>query len=144
MGLGDFQIREGRSSDRHVRGSNRVFGLAFGMLFLIVALLPAWFDGPPLRWAIVFSALLFSAALFLPRSLALPNRAWGLLESRLQRALNAIIMFLLFFGFVTPMALLLRVTRRDLLHLRFDRVGESYWSPRRFPGPPPESLSKPF
>ena len=46
---------------------------------------------------------------------------------------TAIAMALLFYGLVTPVALLLRAFGRDPLRLRFDPGADSYWI-RRPPG----------
>ena len=48
---------------------------------------------------------------------------------------------LLLFGFFMPLALLLRLVRRDALRLRLDPHAESYWIDRRPPGPQPGSMS---
>jgi len=50
----------------------------------------------------------------------------------------------IFFLAVTPTALIMRLSRKDPLRLRFDRNAESYWMNREPPGPAPDSLKNQF
>jgi hypothetical protein len=73
------------------------------------------------------------------------NRWWlqlGLLLQ--QRLVTPVIMALLFFGTVTPIALVLRLLGKDLLRLRLDREADSYWIERRPPGPAPDTMRNQF
>ncbi len=126
------------------RRSHRAFGIVFGLVVAAIGALPLLGGGELHRWALALGAVLIGLALFLPRSLALPSRLWGRIESRIQRVVSAAILFLLFFGVVTPMALLLRALRRDLLPLGLHREAPSHWTARRWPGPPAEMLKNPF
>jgi hypothetical protein len=126
------------------RRSHRAFGIAFGAVVAAIGALPLLGGGELHRWALALGAVSIGLALVLPRSLALPSRLWGRAESRIQRVVSAAILFLLFFGVVTPMALLLRALRRDLLRLKRRREGPSHWTARRWPGPPAEMLENPF
>jgi hypothetical protein len=50
----------------------------------------------------------------------------------------------MFFIVVTPIGLLLRMLKKDILRLRIDRQAPSYWIPREPPGPAPESMKNQF
>ena len=55
-----------------------------------------------------------------------------------------VVMGLLFFLTVTPIALIMRALGKDPLRLKRDDAAASYWILRQPPGPPPESLRRQF
>ena len=62
----------------------------------------------------------------------------------LHKIVNPIIMGLMFFFTVTPIALIMRILRKDLLNIRFDPVAKSYWIKRDPPGPASDSMRQQF
>lgn len=47
------------------------------------------------------------------------------------RIVSELMLVALYFGIITPMALLARAIGRDRLHRRFEREARTYWTPRR-------------
>ena len=132
------------SHKKVVAGSDRSFGLVFAAFFVIVALLPAS-HGAPLRWwALGLAAGFAIVAFIVPRVLHPLNRAWLALGLLLHHVVNPVIMAVMFFGAILPMALLLRALGKDLLRLKRDPQAASYWIPREQPAPAPGSMSKQF
>ena len=127
-----------------VMGSNRSFGLVFGGFFVLVALLPAIHGAPVRLWALGVAAAFVAAAFLAPRLLQPLNRAWFALGLLLHHVVNPIIMAVMFYGAILPMALLLRALGKDLLRLKRDPKADSYWIVREPPGPAPGSMSKQF
>jgi len=129
-------------------GSERSFGLVFGAVFIIVALLPllTMSDQPgSLRlWALFVAAFFTITALTMPRLLALPNKLWFRFGLLLHKVVNPLIMGLLFFVTITPIGLLMRSFGKTPLKLGFDKSAESYWIPRTPPGPAPETMKRQF
>ena len=127
-----------------VMGSNRSFGLIFAVFFCLVALLPA-VHGAPVRWWALGVAILFTAVAFLaPRALSPLNWVWFKLGMLLHHVVNPIIMAVMFYGAILPMALLLRALGKDVLRLKRAPESASYWIPREPPAPAPGSMSKQF
>jgi len=125
-------------------GSNRSFGLVFAGFFAIVALLPL-IQGAPARWWAFGVAVAFAAAAFLvPRALQPLNRAWFKLGILLHHVVNPVIMALMFYGAILPMAILLRGLGKDLVRLKREPESDSYWIPREPPAPAPGSMSNQF
>ena len=125
-------------------GSDRSFGLTFAVVFLIIALLPLR-HGLGLRWWAVALAVAFAlAALLAPRLLAPLNRLWARLGDLLHKITTPLVMGLLFFGALTPVASILRLSGKDPLRLKRDGKAASYWIERRPPGPAPDSLHQAF
>jgi hypothetical protein len=126
------------------RGSDRSFGLVFAAALLVVALFPL-VHGRELRWwAVALSLAFFAAALIRPALLAPLNRLWFRLGLLLGRVTNPLVMGVVFFLVVTPMAVIMRLRRKDPLRLRIDRKACSYWIERVPPGPAPASMTNQF
>ena len=62
----------------------------------------------------------------------------------MSRVVSPIVMGLMFYLIITPMAFALRLFGADLLRLTFEREHPSYWIERVPPGPLPESMSQQF
>jgi Saxitoxin biosynthesis operon protein SxtJ len=125
-------------------GSDRSFGLVLCAFFALVGALRIW-KGEPWSWAwFTAAAVALILALFWTRPLKPLNRLWFQFGMLLYKIVNPIVMGLLFYLTVTPMALLLRILGKDLLRLRRDPAAKSYWIVRQPPGPPPESMKNQF
>ncbi len=124
--------------------SDRSFGVVFAIFFLVVALLPLWSREAARTWALVASGAFLAGALVAPRALRPLNRAWMLLGGALHRIASPVALAILFYGVVTPTALVMRLAGKDPLRLRRDPQARSYWIARTPPGPPPESLKDQF
>lgn len=140
-----MQTHETVSSFRKVEiGSNRKFGLAFAVLFCLVALWPLVHHGAPRWWALPVGAALLVTALFAPHWLAPLNWGWFKLGLALNRIVSPILMGVLFFGAVVPLAWFLRQRGEDLLSLKRAPEAETYWIARDPPGPAPGTMTKQF
>jgi hypothetical protein len=105
----------------------RSFGLIVGGGFAVVALAPAVFRGhSPRLWALVVAFLLAAAALVAPLVLRPIFRAWMWIGELLGWVNTRIILLLVYYVVIVPIGVLLRLTGKDLLHLKFDRQAESY------------------
>jgi hypothetical protein len=60
----------------------------------------------------------------------------------LGRPAGRLLLWLLFFGVITPLAVLLRLFGKDILRLKRDVGAASYWISRDPPGPQPESMTR--
>ena len=133
-----------RERDAVKGSSNRSFGVVFAVVFAIIGLFPL-IGGSSVRWwslivAGVFLALAFAA----PKLLSPLNRLWMRFGLLLHRIVNPLVMALLFFLVVTPIALLMRLFGKRPLHLETEPDAESYWIPRDPPGPEPETMKQQF
>lgn len=125
-------------------GSDRSFGIVFTVFFAIVGCLPLISGGEPRIWALGVSGGFLAVALIIPKILHPLNVVWMKFGALLNKIVSPIVLGMLFFLTVTPMAILLRLFGKDLLRLKFDKDAETYWIHRTPPGPPPESMSNQF
>lgn len=136
---------EDLNRDQHVEGSSdRSFGLVFAAVFLVIAVIPL-FHGEAIRWWSVGVAVIFAlVALLKPALLAGLNRLWMKLGLLLGKVVSPIALGILFYIVITPIGLMIRLTGKDPLRLKFDPDAASYWIPREPPGPPPGSMNNQF
>ena len=83
------------------------------------------------------SGLFLVVAVAAPRLLAPLNRLWYRFGLLLHRIVNPVVMGLLFYATVTPIALVMRLVGKDPLHRAFDPQARTYWIERSPPGPKP-------
>src|SRR5688572_16553774 len=107
-------------------GSDRAFGYFFAVLFGGLGAYALW-TGREWGWiATGVGVVLALAAAIAPRVLHRANRAWFALGMLLARFVNPVVLGLLFFVVVTPMALLMRAFGKRPLFLRFDPGAKTY------------------
>ena len=123
-----------------LEGGRRVISDAFALLAGYLAWKGSTWWPLPLAAAPVFLIL----ALTRPALLAPLNRAWTRLGLLLGAIVAPVVMGVIYFGLITPMALLARLLGKDFLRLRLDRQAPSYWIDRQPPGPPPLSMKNQF
>jgi len=128
------------------RSSERSFGFVMAAALAVVTFLPLLraHSGEPRWWALGLCALFLILALFWQAPLKPLNIAWTKLGLLLYHVVNPIVLGLLFFVTVTPLALLMRALGKDPLRLRREPQAVSYWIHRDPPGPPPQSMKNQF
>ena len=113
-------------------------------VLLILALWPLVHGGALRWWALMASGLVALVTVAAPALLTIPNGLWQRFGLALHRVISPIVLGIMFYMVVTPMALLMRAFAKDLLRLRFDASAESYWIKREPPGPRPDSMPHQF
>ena len=117
-------------SEKIRAGSSRAFGFVFAGISAIVALWPL-LNGAPIHLSAAGIAFVFAAMAMLKPSLLQPlNRLWFQFGMLLHKIVNPLVMGLLFFITVTPIALVFRLIGKDPLNRKLDRNCESYWIER--------------
>jgi hypothetical protein len=140
-----MQTHETVSSFRKVAsGSNRKFGIVFGLLFGIFSAWPLFHHNSPRWWLLLIAAGFLASALLVPHWLAPLNRAWFKLGIALNKIVSPLVMGGLFFGAVVPIGWYLRKKGKDLLHLKLSPEAATYWIEREPPGPAQGTLTKQF
>jgi hypothetical protein len=124
--------------------SDRSFGVVFTGVFLVVTFGPVLSGGAPRWWALAVAGVFLAVSIFRPALLAPLNRLWTRFGLLLNRVVNPIVMGLLFFLIITPIAVVMRVMGKRPLQTDLDRTAASYWVKREPPGPAPESMKQQF
>jgi hypothetical protein len=136
---------EDLTREQHVEGSSdRAFCLVFAGVFLLIALGPLRHAHAPRWWALGVAAVFALVALVKPSLLAPLNRLWIKLGVLLGKVVSPIALGILFYGILTPVGAIIRLTGKDPLRLKLDPNADSYWIVRKPAGPPPHSMTNQF
>jgi len=136
---------EDLNREQHKAGSSdRTFGLVIAGVCLVVALGPLRHGHAPRWWVLAVAGVFSLIALLRPVLLARLNRLWTRLGVLLGKVASPIALGVLFYGVITPVAIVIRLTGNDPLRLKLDRDADTYWIAREPPGPPPDSMSRQF
>ena len=125
--------------------SERTFGFVFTGIFLIVSAY-LWSQDSKTTTIQIFLvlALVFLAlALLMPVALRPLNKAWYKLGLLMGRVVSPIVLGILFFILISPIAIVMRLAGRDPLKLRKQDV-QSHWIDRAPPGPESASFKDQF
>ena len=107
-------------------GSNRGFGIVFFIVFLLIALYPL-LKGNDLRiWSLIISFIFLALGLINSKILTPLNRLWFKFGLLLGRFISPLIMGIIFFSVVTPIGIIMRLLKKDLLNLKYNKK-ETYW-----------------
>ena len=106
--------------------SNRSFGIVFFIVFLLIALYPL-LKGNDLRiWSLLISFIFLALGLINSKILTPLNRLWFKFGLLLGRFISPLIMGIIFFVVVTPIGIIMRLLKKDLLNLKYNKK-ETYW-----------------
>ena len=106
--------------------SNRSFGIVFFIVFLLIALYPL-LKGSDLRiWSLVISFVFLVLGLINSKILTPLNRLWFKFGLLLGRFISPLVMGIIFFVVVTPIGIMMRLLKKDLLNLKYNKK-ETYW-----------------
>ena len=106
--------------------SNKSFGLVFFIVFLIIAIYPIFKNGDIRIWSLIISFIFLSLGLINSKILTPLNKIWFKLGLLLGKIVSPLIMLFIFFFVVTPIGLLMKILKKDLLNLKFNNE-KSYW-----------------
>ena len=107
-------------------GSNRSFGLVFFVVFLLIAIYPFLKDGTTRIWSLIISFIFLVLGLLNSNLLSPLNKLWFKFGLFLGKIISPIIMGIIFFLVVTPIAVIMRLLKKDLLNLKFEE-NNTYW-----------------
>lgn len=136
--------------DRHQKlevGSNRGFGLTVGGVLIAIGAIRGFLSEELASLEIgLLSAggALVVLAVIAEGVLSPLNKAWMKLGLLLSKIVTPVVMGLIFYTTVTPIGLIMRLLRKDLLRIKRDPETDTYWIQRDPPGPEPESIRRQF
>ena len=117
-------------------GSDRAFGCTVGSVLMVIGATKAFVAEavPPAAFLIFASGgLLLVLGIFAPSRLSKLNKIWLKIGAAIAKVVNPIMLTVLFFLLITPMAVVLRILGKRPLHLSPDRTAPTYWIEREPP-----------
>ena len=108
--------------------NNITFGILFFVFFLIIGLYPLALVGVIRIWSVFLSLVFLIITIIRPNLFTFLNRSWIQFGILLGKIISPIIMGLVFFFVVTPIGILVRILKKDVMCLK--RGESSYWIDR--------------
>ena len=108
--------------------SNITFGIFFFIFFLIIGLYPLVSVQVIRIWSVVLSLVFLIITIIRPNLFTFLNRSWIQFGIFLGKIISPIVMGLVFFFVVTPIGILVRILKKDVMGLK--RGISSYWIDR--------------
>ena len=112
--------------------SNRSFGIVFFVVFIIVSIYPLTNDQDIRLWSLIVSLIFLILGLLNSKLLKPLNWLWFKFGLLLGGIVSPLIMGIIFFSVVTPIGLIMKILRKDLLNLNFNN-NRSYWIEKNEP-----------
>tara|TARA_B100001057_G_scaffold500807_1_gene618001 strand:- start:3239 stop:3616 length:378 start_codon:yes stop_codon:yes gene_type:complete len=122
------------------KSSNRSFGILFFILFLILSLWPLKNSGTINYYFIAISGIFLILGLINSKLLTPLNKSWIKLGEILGLVVAPFVMLVIFFALITPLSFLIKIFRKDLLNLKFNK-SSTYWTDKKNE---PSSMKKQF
>ena len=113
------------------QSSNRSFGILFFILFLVIGLWPLKNTENPNLYILIISGIFLVLGILNSKILSPFNKAWIKLGELLGTIIAPIVMALVYFVVLTPISLIVRISGKDLLELKFLKKRETYWIKRK-------------
>jgi hypothetical protein len=107
------------------RKDNITFGILFFILFLIIGLYPLKSEGLIRIWSVVLSLVFLIITIIRPNLFTFINKLWIQFGILLGKIISPIVMGLVFFFVVTPIGILVRIFKKDVMGLK--RGANTYW-----------------
>jgi len=127
-------------TDREVRK----FGVTIGVVLLLVAAFLFWKNRSSALYFAIAAPAFAGLAWSLPGLMRPLYRGWMALAVAMGFVMTRVILTVLFYGMFTPIALVMKLLRKDPLHERFDKQAETYWVKREPHTYEPQSSERMF
>ena len=107
-------------------GSNKSFGIVFFIVFFIISIYPLLSHNEIRLWSLIISIIFLVLGLLNSKLLTPLNKIWFKFGLLLGKVVSPLVMGLIFFFVVTPIGILMRMLKKDLLNLKFNKK-TTYW-----------------
>ena len=112
--------------------SNKSFGIVFFVFFLIVAIYPLINNSDIRIWSLVISIFFLILGLINSKLLTPLNKLWFKFGILLGKIISPLVMGIIFFLVVTPIGILMKILKKDLLNLNYNN-NKTYWIEKNEP-----------
>jgi len=107
-------------------GTNRSFGIVFFLVFLLISIYPILKDGNIRIWSLAIAIIFLLLGIANSKLLSPLNKLWFKFGLLLGQIVSPLIMGLIFFVVVTPIGIIMRLSNKDLLNLKYNK-NKTYW-----------------
>lgn len=114
------------------KSSNKSFGLVFFVVFLLIAIFPLLKQEDIRIWSLIISFIFLVLGLLNSEMLSPLNKIWFKFGILLGIIVSPLVMGIIFFVVVTPIGLVMKLLKKDILNLKFNKHN-SYWVEKNEP-----------
>ena len=108
----------------------RKFGLTVGGVLILIAVLLFYFNKSSAPYFGVIGAILFITGIIIPQVLKPLNKIWMGLAIVLGFFMSRLILAILFYLILTPIAFIAKLVGKKFMFLKYDKSVKSYWEKR--------------
>lgn len=108
-------------------GKDKNFGFVFSFVFFTLFAVHYFREGQIKSIPLALSILFLAVSLALPQLLRPLNKLWAQFGLLMQKIISPLILAFLYFFIFTPIGLVLRVLKKDVLNLRQSADEKTYW-----------------
>ena len=109
--------------------NNKSFGILFFIVFFLIAVWPMLNESQIRIWAIILSLAFLFLGIINSKLLSPLRFAWIKFGESLGKIIAPIIIAIIYFFIITPIALVMRSVGKDLLKIKLQKT-QSYWVKR--------------
>tara|TARA_B100001123_G_C14322332_1_gene635745 strand:- start:61 stop:456 length:396 start_codon:yes stop_codon:yes gene_type:complete len=109
--------------------SNKTFGILFFIIFLLYGIWPIFYSNDIRIWSLIVGLIFLILGLLNSKILTPLNNAWIKFGELLGKIISPLVMGFIFFLVITPISLIMKLFRKDLLNLKYQDT-KSYWIKR--------------
>ena len=106
--------------------SNKSFGVVFFVVFFLIGIYPLLDQNHVKTWSIFISLIFLFLGLINSNLLTPLNKIWTKFGLLLGTLISPIIMAIIFFIVVTPIGMIMKILKKDLINLKKNNIS-SYW-----------------
>ena len=111
-------------------GSDRNFGYVFAAIFMIFSLWPMLSGKSPIYILLFISVIFLLISFFKSKILKPLNKIWFKFGLLLGAIIAPIVMMCIFFLIVTPIGIIMKLLKKDIIKKNYDHNISTYWIKR--------------
>jgi len=123
--------RSAPTEDMEYMKELRKFGFQLGLGLNILGCIMFYRYKPHFIWFSIIGSFALALAIIRPALLVFIKKVLDLVILSIGRITNVVTLVTAFYLIFTPIAIILKLFRKDLLHQRIDKRAISYWTKRR-------------
>ena len=108
------------------KSSNKSFGIVFFLVFFLIGIYPVLNSNDLRFWSLFLSLIFLILGVMNSKILTPLNRIWFKFGMFLGTIVSPFVMGVIFFLIVTPIGIIMKITGKDLLNLRYSNKN-TYW-----------------
>ena len=112
------------------QNKNKSFGILLFFVFLVISFWPLFSRSEIRTWSFVIALIFLILAILNPKLLSPFTKLWIKLGELIGKFISPIITGIIYFLILTPIGLLMKILKKDLLNLKFSK-NETYWVRRK-------------